>query len=344
MKGFPLVSIIIANWNGGKVYGRCLNSLSYIEYSNWELIVVDNGSTDGTTEFSLDSRFKIKKSKLIKNKINLGFAPANNQGYKISKGKYILLLNNDTLVEPDFLDIMVEKMEKEEDLGVIQPKIRMMDTPGYLDNAGSFFTKIGFLHHWGYGEKDSDEFNKEREVFATKGACMLIRRSAIEKTGGLFDDDFVSYFEETDFCWRVWLNGYSVIYYPKTEIRHKVGFTIKRLDIGNLNYHYYKNRICSLIKNLGFWNLLYILPAHLIVSIGILLAFLLRENISSSSMIVKALWWNIKNIRCTLRKRNLVQEKRKVSDRVIFDKLLVPVNWGSFFSDFKRVEKDIKKK
>lgn len=343
MKKLPPVSIVMANWNGGVVYEKCLYSLAKIKYPDWELIVVDNGSTDLTTELSLNPKFKIKNTKLIKNKINLGFAPANNQGYEISRGKYVLLLNNDTLVEPDFLNVLVEKMEKEKDLGVIQPKIRIMDNPAYLDNAGSFLTKIGFLSHWGFMQKDGSEFNKEREVFTTKGACMLIRREVIEKIG-LFDDDFMSYFEESDFCWRTWLLGYRVLFYPATFIRHKVGFTIKRLDVSNLNFHYYKNRITSLIKNLEFKNLLYILTAHIVISLGIASVFLVRGRYKNTSMIINACFWNLKNLPKIFKKRRYVQKMRVVKDGEIFAKLVKPVNWSQFFQDFKRVEKDIKDK
>lgn len=339
----PLVSIIMANWNGGDVYERCLYSLSKIKYSNWELIAIDNGSTDGTTSLSEDKKFGILHSKLIRNKTNLGFAPANNQGHKVAKGKYLLLLNNDTLVDPNFINVLVDKMEKESDLAAVQPKIKVMDNPHYLDNAGSFLTRIGFLHHWGFMQKDRKEFDKEREVFANKGACMLIRKSAVDKID-LFDDDFMSYFEESDFCWRAWLTGYRVLFYPRTFILHKVGFTIKRLDVGNLNWHYYKNRICSLIKNLSRGNLLTVLPAHLIVSLGISLAFLIKGQFTSSLIIWRAIWWNIANLRKTLEKREIIQKTRKVSDKFIFEKLSVPVNWKAFLGDFRRIEKDLKKK
>jgi GT2 family glycosyltransferase len=340
---YPLVSIIMANWNGGAIYENCLVSLSKIKYPNWELVVIDNGSSDGTTSLSLNPKFGIKKSMLIKNKVNVGFAPANNQGVKKAFGDYFLLLNNDTLVDPDFLNVMVDKMEREPDLGVMQPKIRMMDKPDYLDNAGSFFTRIGFLHHWGFGKKDSKEFDREREVFAVKGACMLIRQSVLEKTGGLFDNDFVSYFEETDFCWRSWLVGFRVIYYPQSQIWHKVGFTIKRLDVGDLNFHYYKNRICSLIKNLSLGNLIIILPTHLFVSLGISLAFLFKGQVNNFLLIWKAAWWNVVNFGRTLKKRIRVQSSRVVSDKAIFEKFLVPIDWKSFYSDFKRIEKDLAK-
>lgn len=326
----PLVSIIIINWNGGKVLDNCLRSIKKSNYSNYELIVVDNGSSDGSQKYAQ-----------IKNNKNLGFAPANNQGLKLAKGKYILILNNDTRVTESFLSKMVLKMENTSDIGVIQPKIYMMDKKGYLDNAGSFFTKIGFLEHWGFGKKDSKEFDKETEIFSAKGACMLIRKSIIDKIG-LFDSDFVSYFEESDFCWRVWLLGYKVIFYPKATIYHKVGFTIRRLDVGNINYHYYKNRISSLIKNLNLLNLLIILPVHLVISLGISILFLLRCNVKNSILIIQAVYWNLINLPKLLRKRNKIQDIRIASDRQIFRKLSKPVDFRKFFADFKRVERDIK--
>ncbi len=329
----PLVSIIVANWNGGKVFADCLASISKLQYPNWELIIVDNGSTDGSDRLA-------NNAIVIKNKENLGFARANNQGYEKAKGKYLLFLNNDTKVSSDLLDKLVEKMQNDLKVGVLQPKIKIMDKPEYLDNAGSFFTWSGFLKHWGFGQKDGSEFDDEKEIFSAKGACMLVRREVVEKVG-LFDPDFVSYFEESDFCWRVWLAGYRVLFYPRTYIYHKVGFTIKRLDVANINFRYYKNRITSLIKNLGTERLVIILPIHLALSVGIFLAFLLRGNKASAGMILKAIFWNITNFGKTLTKRKSVQKLRRVSDDVLFSNLSRPVNFLEFFQDFKRVEKDI---
>ena len=328
-----LVSIIIVNWNGGKVFKACLQSLSKIDYPNWELIVVDNGSTDGSDNYP-------NTKKIIKNKNNIGFAPANNQGVKKAKGKYVLLLNNDTKITKDFLTKLVKRAEEDKSIGVLQPKMFMMDKKGYLDNAGSYMTRLGFLEHWGFGQKDSKEFEKETEVFSAKGACMLIRKEVIEKVG-LFDKDFVSYFEESDFCWRVWLAGYKVLFYPEASIEHKVGFTIKRLDVANINYDYYKNRIASIIKNAGAFSLLTILPVHIAASIGIATVFFFRGSSKNASMILSAIWWNIVNISKTLNKRRKIQKLRKKSDKEIFRKLMRPVDIPKFYEDFKRVEKDI---
>lgn len=204
-----------------------------------------------------------------------------------------------------------------------------------------FFTKIGFLEHWGFGKKDGREFEKEKEIFSAKGACMLIRASIIKEIGP-FDPDFVSYFEESDFCWRVWLSGFKVIFYPRAKIYHKVGFTIKRLDVANINFHYYKNRICSLIKNLGLINLFIILPIHIFISLGIVGVFLIRGNSKNSLIILNAIVWNITNLRDTLKKREKIQRRRKVDDSSLFKHLSRPVDFSKFFGDFKRVEKDLK--
>lgn len=339
----PLVSIIIANWNGGEVMKNCLIFLEKISYPNWEVIIVDNGSTDNSENAIIDFKIRIKKYKIIKNSKNLGFAPANNQGYKKSDGKYLLLLNNDTEVTKDFLDILVKKMEADSSVGVIQPKIKLLDKPGYLDNAGSFFTWIGFLRHRGFLQKDGSEFDKEMEIFSAKGACMIIRKDIVDRIG-LFDDKFFSYFEESDFCWRVWLSGYRVVFYPKSLIYHKVGYTIKRLNVLQINYHYYKNRIYSLIKNLNSFNLFKVLIPHLIISIGISGLFIIRLHPKSGFMILKAIGWNIVNFLDILKSRERVQNLRKVTDDYLFDKLSSPIDWLQYIKDFKRVEDDLKNK
>lgn len=341
-KKTPLVSIIIVSWNGGRVLQNCLQSLAKINYPKWELIFVDNGSTDGSPKSikSITGTKSIKRIEIIQNTSNLGFATANNQGYKKARGKYILLLNNDTTVLVDFLSKLVARMERDLLVGVVQPKIKLMDKPGYLDNAGSFFTRIGFLQHWGFLKKDNKEFDAEREIFSAKGACMLIRRSVVDEVG-LFDDSFFSYFEESDFCWRVWLSGFEVIYYPQTTIYHKVGFTIRRLNVSHINYHYYKNRMRSLIKNLETPNLFIILIPHLLISLGISILFLIKLQFGNSFIVFRALYWNLFYLPSTWRKRRFVQATRKISDKRLFQKLARPVNWVQYWKDFRRVEKDL---
>lgn len=325
----PKVSIIIVNWNGEDVLKDCLNSLSKIDYSNYEIIIVDNGSQDPPP--------KSKSYKVIINKTNLGFAGGNNIGTKIAKGKYVLLLNNDTTVTPNFLSLMVDRMEKDPTVGVVQPKIYMMDKKGYLDNAGSFITKTGFLSHWGYGKKDGKAFEIEKEIFSGKGACLLIRKSIIDKVR-LFDDDYISYFEDSDFCWKVWLIGSRVLFFPNASINHKVGYTNKRLDIFSINYHSIKNRISTLFKNLSFSNLFLILIPHVVILLTLSFYYLVRLQINKALMIWKAIFWNLTHFKKLLVRRKKIQKLRTVSDKEIFNKVGGNFNLEEMFSHFKKVE------
>lgn len=337
MKLPPLVSIIILNWNGGEILKDCLTSLSKITYPNWELILVDNGSTDGS-EKQIKLTKAAKHTLLIKNKKNLGFAEGNNQGFKKTKGKYILLLNNDTKVEKNFLTILLERLEPDENLGAIQPKILIMDKPSHLDSIGSFLTRTGFLQHDGFLAKDSKQFNHEKYVFSAKGACMLVKREVIEKVG-LFDKEFGSYFEETDFCWRVWLAGYKILYYPKTHVYHKVGFTSKQFSQIDVNYHSFKNRIASLFKNLGALNLVTIGGTHLAILMGLSVYFLLTFRFKEAGIVTKAILWNIQNLPGLTEKRRGVQARRKIDDKELFQTILKPFDYSSMFRHFLRAQK-----
>lgn len=334
----PLVSIIIINFNGIDYLKDCFESLRKIDYQNWEVIVVDNGSSDGSVEF-LEKYKKFKSLTIIKNSCNLGFAEPNNQGYRQAKGDYILLLNNDTKVKRDFVKLTVERMAKEPKIGVAQPKIFLMEKAGYLDNTGSFITKTGFLKHEGFLEKDSARFNKEKIIFAAKGACMFIKREVIKKVG-LFDKDFFAYFEESDFCWRVWLTGYKIIYFPGTYIYHKLGATSKKMNQFSINYHSLKNRLASLIKNLEGYNLLLVLVPHLIILGIIALYYLSSLRFDKTKMVINALWWNIINLRTLIKKRTEVQRFRILGDREIFRKVGRKVSIFSMLKHFREVEKN----
>lgn len=333
----PLVSIIIVNWNGGKVFDDCLKSLAKLNYPNWELVVVDNGSIDGSEKLPENYELGIKNYELIKNRENKGFAVANNQGLKKAKGDYILLLNNDTKVTSTFLSKMVEKMESDPKIGVMQPKIFLMDKPGYLDNTGTFMTWTGFLQHWGFMAKDSKRFGREREIFSAKGACLLTRKSLIEKIG-LFDDDFVSYFEESDFCWRAWLAGYTVLYFPGAKIYHKLGMTSKRMLQTDINFHSSKNRILALLKNLEAKNLVIILIPHLFLNLFLIIFYLVKLQPPKAWMLTSAVLWNTRRLPQTLKKRRSVQKMRTVGDKKLFSGIWQKLSIPEMLSHFKKVE------
>lgn len=337
MKKFPLVSIIITNYNGGQILLDCIESLKKIDYPNFEVVLIDDRSKDDSFEKAIENKDKLKL-KHHRNKVNLGFAGANNAGLTLSSGEYVLLLNNDTTVAPNLLSKLVHRMEADPKIGAAQVKIKMMDSLGFLDNAGSYLTRTGFLVHWGFGKRDSKEFDTEKIIFSAKGACLMTKREVVDKVG-LFDNDFVSYIEETDFCWRVWLAGYKIYFLPQTYIWHKVGFTFsKQFNPVVVNYNSFKNRILCLYKNLETKNLFLIFIPHLFLIVGLSIFYLLRFQFSKFSMIIRAIWWNIKNIRKSAKKRAIVQKMRVVDDDVLFREIMRPFNLMEMLSHFMKVE------
>lgn len=326
-----LASIIVVNWNGKNYLEKCLDSLKKLIYPNYEIVLVDNGSVDGSVEFV---RQNFPWIKIVQNKENLGFAEANNIGYQNSKGEYILFLNNDTTVEPNFLTILVKEIEINKDIGGLQPKILQMDNPQKLDCVGGFLTASGILYHFGYGKNaDNPKYSKKIEIFSAKGAAILFRREVLEKVG-LFDKDFFAYFEETDLCHRVWVAGYKIIYIPDAVIYHKGKGTAKRIGEASIAFHSFKNRINSYLKNLGTAELLKILPLHLcLCEIGAIFYYLFWKRDSDLFLAIqKAIIWNIQHLGETLKKRREVQKDiRKIKDKDFIPKLKKKVRLSYYY-------------
>lgn len=310
----PLVSIIILTYQKGLPHiKKCLSSLLKVKYRLIEVIVVDNSSTDETVNEVLSIKHKVLSIKLIQNKKNLGFAKGNNQGAKIAKGEYILLLNNDTVVTKNFLSKLVDDLEKDKTIGVVQPKIRQLLSKNKLDACASYLTNTGFLYHYGYSQNQNDKkFNKKIYMYSAKGACFLTRKSLVEKIG-LFDEDYFAYFEETDFCHRVWLSGSKVLYEPSAEIYHLGGSDKEVSPI--IQFHSYKNRIATYIKNFESKTLFVILPVHILMCLVICVLYLFKGKFLYFFAIVSAIFWNFLNINTHLSKRSFIQTKlRTVKD------------------------------
>jgi GT2 family glycosyltransferase len=311
------VSIIIVNWNGRKFLEDCLKSVYNQTYSNYEVIVVDNGSFDGSVEY-LKKNFP--NVRVIALKRNYGFARANNIGFRVAKGEYILLLNNDVFLLRDSLEKMIKVMEAKKDVGVLQPKIIILSSKK-LDNCGSFFTNFGWPYHYGlYENPDDPRYNVEVPVCAAYGAFMLIRREVIEKMG-LFDEDFFMYGEELDFCYRAWIAGYKVYYWPCTTVYHVKGGTVAKVGKGSpppiLLYHQYKNRLCSYLKNLSSKQLLKTLPTFILGLFVLFLIYFIRKKQEYARAIVSAILWNLRNVKYTFYKRKYIQDRRIMSDEDI---------------------------
>ena len=224
------LSIIIVTYNVKALLQECLRSIN--SKLNIEIIIIDNGDDDTYKIFK-----KNKKYIYIKNKENVGFGKANNQGFKIAKGKYILLLNPDTKLEKDTLDIMYNYMEKHKNVGMSTCKLLLPD--GSLDKAarrsipniktsiGKFFYLSKISRRFS-GYNIDEDIDKETKTEAISGAFMFIRRSVIykdktHKSVGVFDERFWAMGEDLDLCKRVKDRGWEIMYYPKTSTLHYKG-------------------------------------------------------------------------------------------------------------------------
>jgi GT2 family glycosyltransferase len=317
-----LVSIIIVNWNGIQWLPDCFNSLAKQDYRKYEIIFVDNASTDNSVGWVTKH---YPKTICVINKRNLGFADANNVGFHKAKGKFVLFLNNDTRVEKNFLSVLINKLVSDPRIGGVQSKLLLMDEPDRLDAVGAFFTNTGFLYHYGFHARDSDKFNKEIDIYTPKGACMMFQKSILDQVainGNIFDPSYFAYFEETDMCHRIWLHGYQIQYVPESVIYHKAGGTSTAMNNSFIQYHSFKNRIQSYLTNLDRRTLFSIMPIHLILTFGFAFVAFLRGKWRLSFTIISAVFWNIRHIGETKEKRSYVQKYiRKLTDSELLPKI-----------------------
>lgn len=246
----PLISVVILNWDGIDDTLRCIDSLLELDYDNYEVIVVDNGSKEDISKLR---ELNNKSIKLIENKTNRGFTGGEITGLEHSNGDYILILNNDAIIEKSAITEALKVFDKD-------PKIAAVGGRSYLlDDHGG---KMGIFHYT-HQRVDpvtaevstySKDDGTERDVSNISGACVLIKRSVIEELG-YFDNSFFAYYEETDLFSRFRRAGYRIVFSPKVVIWHKMGASTRSkkymysyLNLKNQFYFAYKNFDKSYLK------------------------------------------------------------------------------------------------
>lgn len=219
----PSVAIIVLTWNGKELTLDCLDSLSRLTYENTALFLVDNASTDGTVQ-AVRERYGGTVT-IIRNGENLGFSRGNNAGIAAALGAghdMIMLLNNDTVVDPDLIAPLVDTMERSPGAGIVGPKIYYYTPPDHIWFAGGEVVLWrGVARHIGIREKDAGQYNEERDVDYITGCALLARREVFERIG-MLDHTYRAYFEDTDFCMRARRAGYGIRYVPAGIVWHKV--------------------------------------------------------------------------------------------------------------------------
>ena len=246
----PRISIIVLNWNGLKYTTECLESLQTIEYPNYQVVVVDNGS-QGNDVSVLRKKFE-DFIEIVENDRNYGYAEGNNIGIRYALNNldpdYVLILNNDTTVDVNFLTELVKAAENDPLVGILGPKIYFYFEPNKIQSAGAqIHWRTGGTSLIGCWEIDVGQFDEMREVEWVSGCAFLIRTKTIEDIG-LIHAAYFTYFEDTDLCVRCRKAGYRVIYVPGARIWHKQRFDMQ--EVTSLQWYYYtRNRFLFMRRN-----------------------------------------------------------------------------------------------
>lgn len=261
----PKVSIIILNWNGIKDTEECLNSLRNINYNNYEIIVVDNGSTDDSIKH-IKSRFP--EVILICNPKNYGFAEGNNIGIRIAiknSADYVLLLNNDTVVDSNLITELIKTANSRDDIAIVSPKIYNYYDQKRIESAGFILKTLQSKSvPIGYNEIDIGEYNSDREISFASGCVMLIKAKYI--VSDIFDPYYFAYCEDVEFCHKTIKEGKKIYYSNKSEVWHKVSSSTGGYKSPLSVYLFTKNRIKFVERNLPIMNRLFFYIYMLIYS------------------------------------------------------------------------------
>jgi GT2 family glycosyltransferase/glycosyltransferase involved in cell wall biosynthesis len=248
----PSVTIVLLNWNGKQDTIECLASLKNIDYNNFRIVLVDNGSIDDSYEYFSKH---YKDITVIRIEKNVGFTGGNNVGIKkaLEMGTdYILMLNNDTIVDPDIVKELAKAAQEDPNVGIVGPKICYYSLPYIIWSAGgNYLPLFGRARTFGLNKEDTAEYNKKREVVWTTGCAMLIKREVIEKIGSLEEEYFSSY-EDLDFCFKARAEGYKVLYAPKALLYHKVARDWGGLDNPMYLYYQVRNNLLFIRRNIRF--------------------------------------------------------------------------------------------
>mgnify|MGYP001117785263 CR=1 FL=1 len=320
----PKVSVIVLNHNGKKYLKTCLGSLTRSTYRDFETIFVDNASVDGSVKFVKENFPKVK---ILQNADDLGYAEGNNLAAKLALGKYIAFLSNDTEVETTWLEELVKTLESHPDTGVCGGKIYFYHNRNVLNSTGGLCDVFGYAMDRDIYKVETRRFERQEDVFWVSGSSIMIKREVFEKLGG-FDSKFEYYVEDVDICWRAMLLGFRVTYVPRAIVYHVHGgkltpFTLWRRYMGE------RNSFRMILKNYTGKSIARVVPLYL----GLLIceaAFLFARGvilrkasyIRIPAIYLKALLWNLRNLRDTIRLRKEIQLFRTCSDDDIRCKIL----------------------
>ena len=315
------ISVIIANLNGERYLADCLQSLSAQTFRDFEVIVVDNGSTDGSVAL-------LKKDfpwvKVISLETNTGFARANNIGFESSSSEFAATLNNDTIAGAGWLQALYDAAKDNSDTGMVASKIYLGREGTELDSAGMLLYPDGMTRQRGRGEKDTGQFNRVEEVLFPSACAALYRREMLGQIGQ-FDEDFFSYCEDADLGLRGRLAGWKAVFAPDATVRHlysKTGGSYSEFKA----FHIERNHCWVLLKDLPLSNIMlfpfytvwrYIIQVYgLLSGQGSVARFAEKAGLGQMPGIVfRSYWAAFLSLPRTLKKRRLIWKGKRLGNK-----------------------------
>jgi len=307
MSNFPKVAIVILNYNGMKedYLARFLPSVYASIYPNLELYVADNKSTDNSVEYLKSEGFQTHTNKstqthdfpryLIEMDENHWFAGGYNRALKYVEADYYILLNSDVKVAPNWIQPIVDLMEKDAQIAACQPKIRMEEDPQFFEHAGA---SGGYIDKWGYPfcrgrvftkvEEDRGQYDDIQEVFWATGAALFIRKELFHSMGG-FDADYKAHMEEIDLCWRLKRANYKIMVCPQSVVWHVGGGTLPQSS-PHKTFLNFRNSLAMVFKNEVGNKAYKIVLIRLLLDAVASFRFLLNGEFANITAIVKAHW------------------------------------------------------
>lgn len=242
----PKASVIVLAWNGMGYLEANLNAVLAQDYDDFEVVVIDNGSADGSPDFVAERYPQIH---LIRNETNLGFSAGNNVGLQHASGEILVLLNQDTVVQQGWLAALVAAFERQPDAGIVGSKLLCPDGRTLQHAGGHLERPLVLGQHYGHGELDEGQYDEPCQVEYVTGAAMALRRNLLSEIGNLDEGFYPGYFEDVDFCLRAQAAGYSIWFEPQAVLHHHESASMRRDSLTG-HYYYYRNRLRFALKHL----------------------------------------------------------------------------------------------
>ena len=323
------VSIVILNYNGKEYIFDCINSVFKTTGCNFEVILIDNNSTDQSSDYCKE---KFPELILIKNEKNLGMA-ARNLGIKKAQGNYIVFLDADTIVEPNWLEVLLESYKKHGD-GLYQGKLLQKENHEIIESCGDFTNIFGFGFARGRGKPDIGKYDEFQTISFPVGACTFSSTEIIKKIGYIDESDlFFLMLDDLDYGWRAWSMGIPCYYEPKTIIYH-LGSPVLKWTPQKF-FLLERNRWICLLSLYTTKTLVKIFPYLLLIDIGVFL-YLLPKGLASTK--IKAFFSILKMYSRIKKRQSSMLKLKTVSDKKIIehfvDTVEIPQNMGKNPLDF----------